>query len=59
MYLNAWQIITMIFQSIACELINTDGTERLERIFVILTNIHGRVNNLYGIAFVSNACKEI
>lgn len=53
----------LLFQSIACELINIDDTERLfvffERILVILTKIHGRVNNLYGKAFALNACRKL
>lgn len=50
---------TPLFQSIACELINQDDTERLEWILAISTKVHGRVNSLYSMAFALNACNRI
>lgn len=50
---------TPLLQSIACELIKNDDTERLEWILTISTRVHGRVNSLFSLALALNAMNRI
>lgn len=50
---------TPSIQTLTCELINRDDTERLERILSISKNIHGNVNSFYSMAFAFTLCDRI
>lgn len=50
---------TPLFQSIACQLIQSDDTERLGHLLDISTKVHGHANSLYSMAFALNACNCI
>lgn len=43
-------------QVIVCELINRDDTERLEEILKMLSNLHGKDNSYYDMAFAFTIC---
>lgn len=50
---------TPLMLVINCELIKLGDTERLEKLLTIATNLHGKVNSFYDMAFAFTICGRI